>query len=128
MLTKDQRISEVDLYALEDKHGLVMRASQAAIARRGVTPPDDAVEWECVFRAPGRRELAMFTQSIDSGSSAATRAMAPESLALTCVVHVSGADGDARTAFAALIERFPGIPHRVTAGIAKLAGFEAEEK
>lgn len=128
MIIKEQRISEESLYDLEDKHGLVMRASQPAIARRGKLPPEDAVEWECVFRAPNRRELAMFTQAIDSSASAATRAMAPETLALTCVVHVSGTEGDPRASFAALIEKFPGIPHRVTPGIAKLAGFEAEEK
>jgi hypothetical protein len=48
-------------------------------------------------------------------------------LARACILHVAGADGDAKQAFDSLLERYPGIPQRVATDLAKLAGFDASE-
>lgn len=125
MISKEQRISQDDLDLFDDEHdGRIIHAWQSTLPRRKPTP-DGACEWECVFRVPTRRELQMFLQQIDSGSSLATRAMAPETLARACVIHVSGGKGDARIDFDALLEKYPGIPQRVATDLAKLAGFDA---
>lgn len=129
MILASDRITEEQLDKLDAEHdGRILHIWQAAIPRRGKDAPDGAVAWECVFRAPKRRELAMFTQSIDSSVSAATRSTAPETLAKMCVLHVSGSSDEPSKAFDALLEKFPGIPLRVAAQLAKLSGFEAEEK
>lgn len=128
MISKDQRITQEELDLFDDEHdGRIIHAWQNALPRRKPTP-EGALEWECVFRVPTRRELQMFLQQIDSGSSLATRAMAPEGLARACVVHVSGGTkNDARIDFDALLEKYPGIPQRVATDLAKLAGFDAGE-
>lgn len=129
MILKADRISDADLDKLDAEHdGRILHVFQGALPRRGQEAPEGAVAWECVFRAPTRRELAMFTQSIDSSVSAATRSMAPEMLAKACVLHVTGSSDDARKAFDALVEKFPGVPLSVAPKLAKLSGFEVEEK
>ena len=125
MITASQRITTEQLDEFDSLHdGRIVHAWQAPIPRRKPAP-EGAAEWECVFRVPTRRELQMFLQQIDSGASLATRAMAPESLARACVIAVAGAEGDAKQAFDALLERYPGIPQRVATDLAKLAGFDA---
>lgn len=129
MILKADRISEAELDKFDAEHdGRILHVWQSAMPRRNQDAPDGAVAWECVFRAPSRRELAMFTQSIDSSVSAATRSMAPEMLAKACVVHVTSGGEDVRKAFDALVEKFPGVPLSVAPKLAKLSGFEVEEK
>ena len=131
MILKADRISDEQLDALDAPHdGRILHAWQPAIARRGREVPEDAAAWEAVFRAPSRREMMLFTQSIDSAASAATRALAPENLARACVLHVSGSSKPAGEAFGELVERFPGVPAYVSTGLARLAGFviDAHEK
>jgi hypothetical protein len=131
MILKSERITDEQLDALDAAHdGRILHAWQPAIARRGREVPEDAAAWEAVFRAPSRREMMLFQQSIDSAASAATRALAPENLARACVLHVSGSNKPAGEAFGELVERFPGVPAYVSTGLARLAGFviDAHEK
>lgn len=127
MIIKENRIKPEILDALDEQHdGRIVHATQDVLPRRKA-PPEGAVEWECVFRVPTRRELQIFYQQIDSSVSAATRAMAPETLARSCVVAVAGSDDEPKKAFDALLEKYPGIPNRVATALAKLAGFDAAE-
>lgn len=131
MILKADRISDEKLDALDEQHdGRILHAWQPAIPRRGKEAPEGAAAWEAVFRAPSRREMMLFQQSIDSAASAATRALAPENLARACVIHVTGSAKAPAEAFGDLVERFPGIPAYVSTGLARLAGFviDAHEK
>lgn len=128
MILKADRISEEKLDALDEQHdGRILHAWQPAIPRRGKDAPEGAAAWEAVFRAPSRREMMLFQQSIDSAASAATRALAPENLARACVIHVTGSTKPAAEAFGDLVERFPGIPAYVGTGLARLAGFVIDQ-
>ncbi len=130
MLLAEQRISSDDLDKLDDQYeGRIVHAWQDPLPRRnGKEAPKGAVAWECVFRAPNRRELALFAQQTDAAASPATRSKAADMLAMTCVIHVSGgAKGNAREDFDALLETWPGIPARVATALGKIAGFEAEQ-
>ena len=128
MIAPDQRVTAEQLDHLDTVYdGRIVHAWQAPIPRRKPAP-EGAAEWECVFRVPSRKELHVFLQQIDGSSSLATRAMAPETLARACIVHVSGAgETDAKQAFDALLDRYPGIPQRVATDLAKLAGFDASD-
>lgn len=124
MITKEHRITEEQLDKLDAEHdGRILHAWQPAIPRRGKEAPEGAAAWECVFRAPTRREMMLFQQSVDSAASSATRALAPENLARACVVLVAGSAKPASEAFGELVERFPGVPAYVSTGLARLAGF-----
>jgi hypothetical protein len=128
MILKADRISDEKLDALDEQHdGRILHAWQPAIPRRGKDAPEGAAAWEAVFRAPSRREMMLFQQSIDSAASAATRALAPENLARACVIHVTGSTKPAAEAFGDLVERFPGIPAYVGTGLARLAGFVIDQ-
>lgn len=128
MITKSQRISAEKLDELDAAYdGRIIHAWQDALPRRNKQPEEGAVEWECVFRVPNRRELQIFYQQIDSSASSATRALAPETLARSCVAAVAGSDAEPKTAFDALLDKYPAIPARVATALAKLAGFDAAE-
>lgn len=127
MITKEQRITEEQLAELDEQHeGRIVHAWQPPFVRRGKEAPEGAVAWECVFRPPTRREMMLFQQAIDSSSSPATRALAPENLARACVIAVAGSSKPAAEAFGELVERYPGIPAYVSTGLAKVAGFQID--